>query len=95
MVVQEIETIPVSFVVEESMSKDSIELSLMDCYAGKERAEIMVFEKEDGDYDAPGLWLQFVQGCGYTPYQLTANEADKLADILKKGAAKSRKSFKK
>lgn len=44
-------------------------------------------------YDAPGVYLQKVEGCGYDVFTLTADEADKLGDMLKEAAAKTRAEF--
>ncbi len=55
--------------------KTQIKLSRMDCYAGKQRAEVMAGDK---DY----FYLQFVEGCGYTVYEITPDEAIELGNIL-------------
>jgi hypothetical protein len=41
----------------------------------------------------PGVYLQFVEGCGYDVRVLSVIEAEALASILKHVAAESRKSF--
>lgn len=78
----------------EVIQTDAIKLSRMDCYAGKIRAEVLPWEN-DGLDRVPGLYLQFVQGCGYSPYEMTPDEADQLAALLRVGAAKARANFKK
>ncbi len=65
------------------------------CYR---RAEVMPFsyepEPEFRSFEAPGVYLQFVEGCSYDVYSLTAVEAERLAEILLKAVAESRSEFK-
>lgn len=72
-----------------------IDLSRMDCYAGKWRAEIL--ESTPAPTDPPGtepfLWIQFVEGCGYTTFELTPQEAICLGTFLiQSGSKLSQKS---
>jgi len=66
-------------------------LSQMDCYAGKMLAECMPFSPDI--HKEPGMYLQFVEGCGYHVYTLTPDEADKLAEMLRQTAEQSRREF--
>jgi hypothetical protein len=70
--------------------KEAITLSLMDCYAGKQLAEVMPWGGGMDGTHVGGLYLQFVEGCGYTVYELTPDEADALALALVRGAAVAR-----
>lgn len=71
----------------------------MDCYAGKWAVEVMPHEpfldekKTIVHMEQPGMFLQFVEGCGYTVFNLTPNEAESLAKILVQGAKATRKAF--
>lgn len=65
----------------------------MDCYAGKMRAEANPHEPDI--FDEPGVYLQFVEGCGYTVFTLTPEEAEQYADMLKASAKASREAFQK
>jgi hypothetical protein len=73
--------------------KESIKLSQMDCYAGKWRAEVQAKSKDI--HDEAGLYLQFVEGCGYTVFDLTPDEGRELAKILIQKADEAEKEFKK
>lgn len=70
-----------------------IELSQMDCYAGKFKAEAIAHEADV--FDEPGVYAQFIEGCGHHVFTMTPDEADQFADMIKAAADKSRKSFKK
>ena len=41
----------------------------------------------------PAVYLQHVEGCGYTVYEMTAEQAEALAAELMEKAKKSRESF--
>lgn len=56
----------------------SVILSREDCYAGKRRLEVLPVNGY--------LYLQIVEGCGYTPVEMTAEEAVNLANILLESA---------
>lgn len=71
---------------------NSIRLSQMDCYTGKIRAEVNAFGPDI--HSQPGLYLQFVEGCGYDVKTLTPDEAEQLAELLLKSAFRTRKAFK-
>lgn len=71
------------------VDKEYIELSKMPCYAGLQQAEVM-FNDGKTFNEPPNLYLQFVEGCGYTVYELTADEADKVAEMLVKAAKRMR-----
>ena len=73
--------------------KNSFPLSKMDCYAGKQLVEVSDFSPDI--HDEPGMYLQFVEGCGYTVYEITPDEAEKLAALLLAKAKETRKNFKK
>lgn len=72
--------------------RDYIYLSQMDCYAGKWRAQAITM----GFYDqkdierGPGVYCQMIEGCGYNVYEMTADEAEKFAEILIQTAKKAR-----
>lgn len=68
-----------------------IELSQMNCYAGKIKAEVLAHTSDI--YDEPGAYAQFIEGCGYDVYTMTPDEADVFADMLKAGAQASRNAF--
>jgi hypothetical protein len=61
------------------------------------RVEVMSMsyepEPEVRVWDEPGVYLQFVEGCGYDVRVLSANEAEDLACHLLKAATESRFSF--
>ena len=61
------------------------------------RVEVMPFdyepEPEFRAHSQPGLYLQFVAGCGYDVFPMTAGEAEALAAVLLRTASESRKSF--
>lgn len=71
--------------------KDSIVCSTMDCYAGKWRAEVMAMSPDI--HDQPGIYVQFVEGCGYHPFTLTPEEALTLAEKMRQAALHSKKDF--
>lgn len=77
--------------------KDEVTLSRMDCYAGKQRAEVNAYDPElqleDGIDAPPYVWLQFVEGCGYTVYTVTPDEAEDLAVMLFNHAQIARKRY--
>jgi hypothetical protein len=62
--------------------KDHIKLSKMPCYAGLWRAEVMEFTPDINGGNNKGVYLQFVEGCGYSVFELTTDEARELAQIL-------------
>ncbi len=74
-----------------------IELTKMkNGYDGKPtRLEVQDFDPfiHDGPEDGPGIYLQHVDGCGYTPYELTADQAEALAKEILEKVAESRKAF--
>lgn len=74
---------------------EKMDLSRHDCYAGKMRVEVMDAspELQESPHPQAYLYLQFVEGCGYSPYELTPQEADHLAHMLQAGAARARKNF--
>ena len=50
-------------------------------YSGNfQRLEVMPFSPDI--HDGPGVYLQSVEGCGYLVYELTPDEARKLAKSL-------------
>ena len=61
----------------------AVKLELMNCYEGKQWAEVLPYSRDVHDEpDAQaGLYLQFKEG-GYTVYSLTPTEAEKLGKIL-------------
>ncbi len=76
--------------------EDSVSLSRMPCYAGLQRAEVIGGEpyRREGHPDLdPYFYLQFVEGCGYTVYEITPDEADKLAAILTERAKYCRQAY--
>lgn len=78
------------------MSKESIKLSRVESsYPSEEgvrvRAEIDPFDPDI--YAEPGVCLQIADGCGYTVYELTPEEAEAIAKALINAAAKTRKAF--
>lgn len=56
------------------------------------RAEVLPRVKREGS-EVPGLYFQFVDGCGYTIYEFTPDEAEAIGKQLIVGAKQSRKSF--
>lgn len=80
---------------------ESIKLSQMPCYAGLWKAEVIAQEpfiptqgKESIEmYEKPGVTLQFVEGCGYTVFNLTPEEADELVKQLQYAAMLTRLKF--
>lgn len=70
---------------------NNVTLSNMDCYAGKWLANAQAHSPDI--FDKPGVYLQFIEGCGYSPYTMSPDEADEVADRLKKAAAESRRLF--
>lgn len=70
---------------------DKVTLSRMDCYAGKFEAEASGHTPDI--HDEPGVYVQFIEGCGYDVYTLTPDEADTLADRIREAAAETRKAF--
>ena len=44
-------------------------------------------------HEGPGMYLQFVDGCGYTVYTLSPDEAEALAKMLTTAAETTRKLF--
>lgn len=72
---------------------EKVILSLEDGYAGKRYVEIMDSCPENTSGSIPYLWFQFVEGCGYTDYRMTPDEADKVADMLKTAAERIRKAW--
>ncbi len=77
------------------MSKERIELSRMPCYAGKWEATVMPWTLHGAYKDEPVdefLYLDFVEGCGSTVFELTPDEAEKLAGMLMNGAKQARQA---
>lgn len=72
-------------------TSDKVTLSRMDCYAGKWLAEATAHSPDI--FDEPGVYVQFIEGCGYHPYTMTPDEADRLADRIREAAAKTREAF--
>lgn len=74
---------------------DSVELTEMPpAYTGHPcRLQITGFSK--GINDQPGVYLQHVEGCGYTVYELTPEQARNVAKLLIDAADKTEKEFKK
>lgn len=70
---------------------DKVTLSRMDCYAGKFVAEAVA--QEPDIFDEEGVYVQFIEGCGYHVFDMTPDEADTLADRIKEAAAATRKAF--
>jgi hypothetical protein len=68
-------------------------LTLTKCYVGHWWVEVMPYSPRIHEEGA-GLYLQFKEGCGYTPFSITPDEADRLADLLKAGAAQARRAYK-
>lgn len=54
---------------------------------------VEIMDREPGLSTAPGIYLQFREGQAYTVFDITPEEADRLADNLKQAANKSRKRF--
>lgn len=78
------------------MSKESTPLSLIPSSYRPEdgvvvRAETMSFDPDI--HDIPGVYLQIVDGCGYTVYEMTPEEAETVAKMLIASAAETRKNF--
>jgi hypothetical protein len=74
--------------------KEHILVSQMICYTGSPwRCEVS--DWTPGIHDIPGVYIQFVEGCGYHVWDLTPDEAEGLAAILLKQAAKTRANFEK
>jgi hypothetical protein len=77
--------------------KDSIPLTQMPVnYTGyHDRLEVMAIDPDihDAPSEVPGVYLQHVEGCGYTVYRLTADEARFLGERLIAQAADSLKQF--
>lgn len=70
---------------------DRVTLSKMDCYAGKLLVEAVAHDPNI--FDEAGIYVQFIEGCGYSPYTMTPDEADALADRIKEAAAETRRMF--
>lgn len=64
----------------EPVEKVSVELSRHDCYAGKERVNVNPFSYDI--HDVPGVYLEFQEGCGYDPRELTPDEAIRVGEAL-------------
>jgi hypothetical protein len=61
-------------------------------YDGRlKRAEISAHEPPI--HDVPGVYLQFVEGCGYDVYELTPDEADAISKYLADAAVQTRAAF--
>lgn len=75
--------------------KDHIELTEMPVnYTGHHsRMEVMEFSPDI--HDKPGVYLQYVEGCGYTVYNLTPDEARFLGECLIRKAKETMKAFSK
>ncbi len=72
--------------------KLSLPLSQMpDCYAGPLRVNVLEFNKNI--HDRPGVYLEFQEGCGYNPRELTTREARIIAKALNAAADKSDTEF--
>jgi len=69
-------------------------LTLTTCYAGHWWVEVMPYSPDIHENDPPAMYLQFKEGCGYTPFSITPEEAERLADLLKAGAAAVRRAYK-
>ncbi len=63
-----------------------IQLSLMEPGYDKNLKRIEILGFEPDIHDIPGMYLQVVEGCGYQVYELTPDEARKLASELLKEA---------
>ncbi len=62
------------------------------CYTGSLTClEVQPFDPEV--HTDPGLYLQHVEGCGYTVYHLTCEEAEQLVAHLLRGVTETRKAF--
>lgn len=70
---------------------EKVPLSKMPCYAGNIYVEVTPFSPDL--HDNEGIYLQFVEGCGYDVKTLTPNEAEILAKQLQLAAIRTRKSF--
>ena len=69
-----------------------IDLSHHKSYTGgQQQAEVQEFGPDI--HDGPGMYLQFVDGCGYTVYTLSPDEAEALAKMLTEAAELTRKLF--
>ncbi len=66
-------------------------VSGMECYAGKWWAQVL--DHSPDIHNKPGVYCQFVEGCGYHVYTLNPDEAELLAAMLLQGAAKTRAAF--
>jgi hypothetical protein len=73
--------------------KDSIVLTEMpvNYTGGHDRLEVMSFDSDI--HDRAGVYLQHVEGCGYTVYNLTPQQAIELASILIRQANDSLEQF--
>ncbi len=74
------------------MAKHIILSRLPAGYDGKkQRMEVMPFSKDI--HDAPGIYLQKVEGCGYDVFELTPEEARALAALLEQAAKETQEEF--
>lgn len=75
--------------------KDHIELTEMPVnYTGHHsRLEILGFSPDIHDH--PGIYLQHVEGCGYTVYEMTVDQARFLGERLIAQVNESVKAFEK
>lgn len=73
-----------------SVEKETVKLSLMPCYAGSWQAEVMTSTPDPGESEEPHFYLQFVEGCGYSVYSMTPDEAEKVAMNMLAGVKRIR-----
>lgn len=62
------------------------------CYTGGYR-QAQVSAHMPDIWDKPGTYLQIVEGCGYTVYELSPDEAEIIGNQLIRAAKASRAAF--